>query len=100
MITTATEAVIRPCLSMPASTPPTTMLPRSAQKTKNFVLSQIQGWSTITFGTRNQSHMGENQLGSAVGNQRTRKFPASITGTSTDVFQIQNHAKSKGNSQT
>src|SRR5690348_2684654 len=84
---------------MPARTPPTTTLPRSAQKTKNLVLSQIHGCSTMTLGTRNHSHIGANQRGNAVGNQRTRKWPAIISAASRDVFQIQNHAKSNGNSQ-
>ena len=97
---TATIALPGPRLNNPASTPPTMMLASSAQKMKNFVLSHTHGCSTMTFGTTNHSHIGANQLGNAVGNHRGTKCPTTTSGTSKEVFQIQNPMKSAGNSHT
>ena len=63
MTATARIAVAPRARSMSASTPPATMLPSSAQKMKNLVLSQAQGWSTSTFGIRNHNHIGANHFG-------------------------------------
>src|SRR5437899_919413 len=98
IITTATTAVSDPRRSSPARTPPTTTLPSSAQKTKNLVLSQGQGWRTTMFGTTNHSHIGANHFGKSVGNQRPSACPASSSGISAEVFQIQKPPKSKPNS--
>ena len=70
------------------------MLPSSAKKMKNFVLSQSQGCSTITEGTANHNHMGENHVANRVGIHRFRKCPATMSGISSEVFLIQNHTKS------
>src|ERR1700716_324458 len=82
---------------MRASTPPTTMLPSRVQKMKNFVLSQSHGCSTMRLGTRNHSHIGANHFGNPVGLQLRRKWAATRSGMNTDVFLIQNQAKSRGN---
>ena len=63
MATTAAMAVIALRWSIFASSAPTRMLPSSAQKMKNLVLSHTHGWSTTTFGTKNHSHIGANHLG-------------------------------------
>src|SRR5438445_12533403 len=91
-------AVPGPRCSIPASTPPTSMLPSKAQKMKNLVLSHTHGCSTMTFVTRNHSHIGDNKLGNAVGIHRIKPWAASITGSGRDVYQIQNQEKSIGNS--
>src|SRR6202140_3817197 len=75
-------------------TPPTTMLPSSAQKMKNLVLSQSQGCSTMTLGTRNHNHIGENHVTKPVGIQLRSTCAAIGTGMNTDVFGIQNQTKS------
>ena len=85
---------------MPARTPPTTTLPSSAQKMKNFVLSQTHGCRTMKLGTRNHSHIGANHFGKAVGNQRGRKWPATIRGIRSDVFHSQNATHSGMKSHT
>src|SRR3989475_12103014 len=100
IITTATTAVSDPRRSSPARTPPTTTLPSSAQKTKNLVLSQGQGWRTTMFGTTNHSHIGANHFGKAVGNHRPSAWPTIKSGSNSDVFQIQNPPKSKPNNHT
>src|ERR1700674_502313 len=79
---------------MRASKPPTTMLPSSAQKTKNFVLSQSQGCNTMTLGTMNHSHIGENHVTKPVGIQLRSKGAAISSGINTDVLRIQNQTKS------
>src|SRR5438477_9297832 len=70
------------------------MLPSSAKKMKNFVLSQSHGCSTIIDGTANHSHIGVNQVANLVGTQRFTMWPAMMSGISSDVFLIQNHTKS------
>src|SRR5438270_7214555 len=94
MSATAAIAVAGPRRSIEASRPPTTMLPSSAQKTKNFVLSQIHGCRTMRFGTANHSHIGENHVGNDVGNARRATCAAIMSGASKDAFQTQNHTKS------
>ena len=86
-----------PLLSRRATTTPTTMLPSSAQRMKNLVLSQGHGWSTTMLGTANQSHIGANHVGNPVGNHRTSAWPTSSSGRNSDVFQIQKAATSTGN---
>src|SRR5258708_12887985 len=73
------------------------MLPSRAQKTKNLVLSQSQGCSTMTLGTTNHNHIGANQFGYEVGIQRRRIWPAIRSGMKTDVFLIQNQIQSRPN---
>src|SRR5258708_10184095 len=73
------------------------MLPSRAQKTKNLVLSQSQGCSTMTLGTTNHNHIGANQFGYEVGIQRRRIWPAIRSGMKTDVFLIQNQIQSRTN---
>src|ERR1700694_5680130 len=79
-----------PCLNMPASKPPTMTLPSSAQKMKNFVLSQSHGCRMIKFGTTNHSHIGANHFPNPVGNQRCKKWATMSNGMNTEVFLIQN----------
>src|SRR5437867_6926811 len=95
MATTAAVAVIALRCSIFASNAPTRMLPSSAQKMKNLVLSHTHGWSTTTFGTTNHSHMGANHLGKATGCARSRRCATSNSGSSSDVFQTQNHSHSR-----
>src|SRR5260370_20182633 len=85
---------------MPAMKPPTMMLPMRAQKMKNCVLSQSQGCRAITLGTRNHNHIGANNFGKAVANQRRRIWAAMSSGINSDVFLIQNHATSRGKDST
>src|SRR5487761_662235 len=73
------------------------MLPRSAQKMKNFVLSQSQGCSTMTLGTRNHNHIGANHLGNSVAIQLRSKWAANSRGMKTEVFLIQNQTQSRPN---
>src|SRR5713226_10096563 len=70
------------------------MLPSSAKKMKNFVLSQSHGCRTITDGTANHSHIGANHVAKRVGIHRFSKWPAMISGINSAVFLIQNHTKS------
>src|SRR5438105_14251360 len=79
---------------MAASTAPATMLPSSAKKMKNLELSHSHGWSTITDGTANHSHIGANQVARCVGIRRFNRCPAMISGMRTDESLIQNHVKS------
>src|SRR5437773_1925584 len=89
---TARTAVSGPRFSIAASSAPTRTLPSSAQKMKNLVLSQTHGWSTTRFGTTNQSHIGANQVGNAVGNDRSTSWATRRIGKSSEVFQIQNQS--------
>src|SRR5947207_9141306 len=95
--TTARTAVSGPRFSMAATRAPTSTLPSSAQRTKNLVLSQTHGWSTTRFGTTNHSHIGANQVGNAVGNERSTSWATRRSGTSSEVFQIQNQSQSAPN---
>src|ERR1700681_256602 len=74
--------------------PPTTMLPSSAQKMKNLVLSQSQGCSTMTLGTMNHSHIGENHVTKPVGIQLRSTCAATNSGMNSDVLRIQNQTNS------
>src|SRR5260370_35242048 len=73
------------------------MLPSRAQKTKNLVLSQSQGCSTMTLGTTNHNHIGANQFGDEVGIQRRRIRPAIRSGMKTDGSWIQNQIQARPN---
>src|SRR6266513_3243258 len=92
MATTAAVAVIALRCSIFASSAPTRMLPSSAQKTKNLVLSHTHGWSTTRFGTTNHSHIGANHFGKATGCVRRTRCATSKSGSSSEVFQTQNHS--------
>src|SRR5579859_4713695 len=70
------------------------MLPKSAKKMKNFVLSHSHGARMKIDGTANQSHIGANHVPKRVGIQRFSSWAPMISGISTDVFLIQNQAKS------
>src|SRR5581483_12167443 len=96
----AASAAPPPRRNSSARTPPTRMLPKSAQKMKNLVLSQTHGWRTTRFGTMNQSHIGANQVVSFDGNQRGRKNAAISSGRNRERFQTQNHTKSGRNMAT
>src|SRR5207247_3442994 len=94
---TARTAVSGPRFSIAASSAPTRTPASTAEQMKNLVLSQTHGWSTTRFGTKHHSHIGANQVGNAVGNDRSTSWATRRSGTSSEVFQIQNQSQSAPN---